>query len=67
MSNINHGCCNNIISEPVECSAAVEQKMFFAISKKGMATKAFIKNIKSGNKKNLQKQIMKGTVKILNP
>ena len=66
MSNINYGC-NNIISESVECSAAIKQKSFYALSKKGMATKAFIKNVSTGNNKNLKKQIEKGTVKIINP
>lgn len=50
--------CDN----PFECSYNPKAKgvMF---SKKGMATKAFVKNLAEGNLKKLQQQIKKGTVK----
>ena len=67
MSNINYGCSDFTVNSHAECSAAIEQKYFYALSKKGMATKAFIKNVSTGNNKNLKKQIEKGTVKIINP
>ena len=67
MSNINYGCSNLTVNSHTECSAAIKQKSFYALSKKGMATKAFIKNVSTGNNKNLKKQIEKGTVKIINP
>lgn len=68
MSNIHCTCSDTIINTAAECGnfPAAESKLVF-LTKKGMATKAFLKNVQSGNNKNLQKQITKGTVKVFTP
>lgn len=40
---------------------------YVLLAKKGMATKAMINNVATGNNQRLQKQINKGTVQILKP
>lgn len=59
--------CNIVASNTdFECDN-IENKVKKIISiSKGRAFKAFIKNLETGNIKNLQKQINKGTVKIYN-
>jgi len=48
----------------IQCNDTTKFTHVFLV-KKGMATKAMVNNLKNGNIKKLEKQIKKGTVKVL--